>query len=192
MRCAVYVAAAALVSLQALGRLLNGSHWLSDVVASVLLAFAWALGASALRRLPHKVTGMILVLASLAFFVFDDLPATRFGLPSALDESRPALVSVEFGTPEARAVLGDGWEDGPAEPVGPVSWATSPDVSATLRMVSGREGILKVTSRHFRRQSTDLLPHGRLGERIASAGDLPRPRLAGIPSRTAGGDAARW
>jgi hypothetical protein len=66
-----------------------------------------------LRRLPHKVTGMTLVLASLAFFVFDDLPATRFGLPSALDESRPALVSVEFGTPEARAVLGDGWEDGP-------------------------------------------------------------------------------
>ncbi len=86
MRCAVYVAAAALVSLQALGRLMNGSHWLSDVVASVLLAFAWALGANALRRLPHKVTGMILVLASLAFFVFDDLPATRFGLPSALDE----------------------------------------------------------------------------------------------------------
>jgi len=147
MRGAVYVAAAVLVSLQALGRLLNGSHWLSDVVASVLLAFAWALGASAVRRLPHKVTGMILVLASLAFFVFNDLPATRFGLPSALDESRPALVSVEFGTPEARAVLGDGWEDGPAEPVGPVSWATSPDVSATLRMAAGREGILKITLR---------------------------------------------
>jgi hypothetical protein len=87
------------------------------------------------------------MLASLAFFVFDDLPATRFALPSALDESRSALVSVEFGTPAARTVLGDGWEDGPAEPVGPVSWATLPDVSATLRMSSGSKGILKITLR---------------------------------------------
>jgi membrane-associated phospholipid phosphatase len=124
LRCAVYVIAAGLVSLQALGRLVNGSHWLSDVVASVLLGLAWALGASALRRLPRTAMGMMVMLASLAFFVFDDLPATRFELPSALDESRPALVAVEFGTPEARTVLGDGWEDGLAEPVGPVSWAT--------------------------------------------------------------------
>jgi membrane-associated phospholipid phosphatase len=147
LRGAVYVVAAGLVLLQALGRLVNGSHWLSDVVASVLLGFAWALGAGALRRLPRTVMGTMVTFASLAFFIFNDLPATRFELPSALDESRPALVSVEFGTPEARTVLGNGWEDGPAEPVGPVSWATAPDVSATLRIPSGSEGILKITLR---------------------------------------------
>jgi len=147
MRWAVYVTAAGLVLLQGVGRLLSGSHWLSDVVASVLLGFAWALGARALQRLPRHVTGTMLALGVVAFVVFDDLPATRFELPSALDESRPALVAVEFGTPQARSFVGDGWQDGPAEPVGPVSWATSADVSATLRLISDGEGILKIALR---------------------------------------------
>ncbi len=146
VRWALYACAPGLVVLQAVGRLVNGSHWVSDIVGSVLLGSAWVFGVRSLQRLPPAAIWALGVFATLAFVVFDDLPAARLRLPSALEEHRVALGSVEFGTPKARASLGNGWEDGPAEPIGPVSWAMSPDVSVTLRAGAG-DGILKVTLR---------------------------------------------
>jgi hypothetical protein len=135
------------VLLQAIGRLLTGSHWLSDVSASVLLGASWVLAAGRLQRLPRAVVVSLLALGCLAFIVFDDVPGSRFRLPSALDEDRSALASIEFGTPGSRAFLGGLWEEGPAEPIGPVSWARAPDVSVTLRAASSAGGILKLTLR---------------------------------------------
>lgn len=143
---AVCASASGLVVLQAAGRLFNGSHWVSDIVGSVLLGSAWVLGARVLQRLPRAAIWALVVFGGLAFVVFDGLPAARLRLPSALDEHRAALGAVEFGTAKARAALGSGWADGPAEPIGPVSWAMSPDVGVTLRTPAG-DGILKVTLR---------------------------------------------
>jgi membrane-associated phospholipid phosphatase len=145
-RWALYASAFCLVVLQGVGRLINGSHWLSDIVGSMLLGSAWVFGVRALRRLPRAAIGALVGVGGVAFVVFDGLPATRFRLPSALEEHRAALGSVEFGTPKARDSLGRGWEDGPAEPIGPVSWAMSSEVGVTLR-TSAAGGILKVTLR---------------------------------------------
>jgi undecaprenyl-diphosphatase len=145
-RWALYASAFGLVVLQGVGRLINGSHWLSDIVGSMLLGSAWILGVRALRRLPRAAIWALVGVGGVAFVVFDGLPAARLRLPSALEEHRAALGSVEFGTPNARASIGSGWEDGPAEPIGPVSWAMSPDVGVTLR-TPATGGILKVTLR---------------------------------------------
>ncbi len=145
-RWAVYASAFGLVLLQGVGRLINGSHWLSDVVGSMLLGSAWVFGVRALRRLPRTAIWALVGVGGVAFVVFDGLPAARLRLPSALEEHRAALGSVEFGTPKASGSLGSGWEDGPAEPIGPVSWATAPEVGVTLR-TSAAGGILKVALR---------------------------------------------
>jgi membrane-associated phospholipid phosphatase len=145
-RWAAYASAASLVVLQAVGRLVNGSHWVSDLVGSVLLGSAWMLGAGALQRVSRGTIWALVALAGLAFLVFDNLPAARLRLPSVLAEHRAAVGAVEFGTAEAQSALGSGWEHGPAEPIGPVSWAMSPDVSVALR-TPAVDGILKVTLR---------------------------------------------
>ncbi|HSD10268.1 MAG TPA: phosphatase PAP2 family protein [Candidatus Binatia bacterium] len=147
MRWSGYAIAVSSVFLQAVGRLLNGSHWLSDVCASMLLGSAWVLGAGRLQRLPRAAVGSLLALGCLAFIVFDGVPGIRLRLPSAIDESPRWLASIEFGTPESRPTLVGRWENGPAEPIGPVSWALSPDVSVVLRAVGPPVGILKVTVR---------------------------------------------
>jgi membrane-associated phospholipid phosphatase len=133
--------------LQGVGRLLTGSHWLSDVSASMLLGMAWVLAAGRLQRLSHVAVASLLAVGCIAFVVFDDLPAARFRLPSALDENRSPFASIEFGTPESRAALAGRWADGPAEPIGLVSWARSPDVSVTLHAANPPVGMLKVTLR---------------------------------------------
>ena len=147
LRWSGYAVAVACVLLQGAGRLFNGSHWLSDVAASILLGSAWVLGAGRLQRLPRLAVATLLAVGVVAFIVFDDVPAARFRLPSALDEARSSLASIEFGTPESRAALAGHWEDGPAEPIGPVSWARSPEVSATLHAADPHAGVLKVTLR---------------------------------------------
>ena len=147
-RWLAYLLAAGCVLLQGLGRLVNGSHWASDVVASILLGTAWVLGAQALRRLPRSLVVGLIAAGFVAFIVFDDVPAARFWLPSAMDERREWLASVEFGTPQSRAALIGEWEDGPAEAIGPVAWARSPEVSVLLRADSSRAGgVLKMTLR---------------------------------------------
>jgi membrane-associated phospholipid phosphatase len=145
-RWSLYASAFCLVVLQGVGRLINGSHWLSDIVGSMLLGSAWVLGVRALPRLPRAAMWTLVGVGGVAFVVFDGLPAARLRLPSALEEHRAALASVEFGTPKARASLGSGWADGPAEPIGPVSWAMSPEVGVNLR-TSAAGGVLKVTLR---------------------------------------------
>jgi membrane-associated phospholipid phosphatase len=147
-RWSAYAIAVACVVLQAAGRLFNGSHWLSDVVASVLFGVAWVLGVGSLRRLPRVAVGAGLAVAIAAFAVFDDLPGVRIRLPSALDESRASIAAVEFGTLDSRAALVGAWGDGPAEPIGPVAWARSTDVSVRLRTEAPQDrAILKLTLR---------------------------------------------
>jgi membrane-associated phospholipid phosphatase len=142
-----YGLALACVVAQATARLLTGSHWLSDVVASLLLGAAWVLAAGWLKRLPRRVSAAALLLACLAFFVFDDVPAVRLRLPSALDESRSSIASVEFGTAEARRVLEGEWEDGPPERLGPVAWAKSPDVGVRIEDANEAAAIMKLALR---------------------------------------------
>jgi len=146
-RWAGYTLAAACVAAQAIARLLTGSHWLSDVIASVLLGTGWILGAGWLRRLPRSVMAAGLTVACLAFFLFDDVPGLRLRLPSALDERRSSLASVEFGTSEAHALLEGEWADGPPEPIGPVAWAMSREVGVRFRDASDDLALLKVALR---------------------------------------------
>jgi hypothetical protein len=147
IRWSGYTAAVLSAFLQGAGRLLNGSHWLSDVSASMLLGTAWVLGGGRLLRLPRVAVGSLLALGCVAFVVFDGVPGSRLRLPSAIDENRRWLASIEFGTPESRPTRVGRWEDGPAEPIGPVSWALSADVSVVVRAVEPPVGILKVTAR---------------------------------------------
>jgi len=153
LHAAAYALAGGCVVLQAAGRLVNGSHWASDVVSSALLGIAWVLGARALGRLPRAAIVSLAAAGFVAFVVFDDVPRARFHLPSAMDESRAWLASVEFGTPQSRDVLVGDWEDGPAEPIGPVAWARSPEVSVLLRGAQDpSDGVLKMTLRPARGQ----------------------------------------
>jgi undecaprenyl-diphosphatase len=148
-RWSVYFVAVTCIVAQAAGRLLNGSHWLSDIIASILLGVAWVLGAGWVRRLPRVVMASVLGVACVAFLVFDDVPEVRLRLPSALDVTGSSLASVEFGTAEARSALIGAWKEGPAEPIGPVSWASSSDVGVVLRLRANDRvaGVLKVTLR---------------------------------------------
>jgi membrane-associated phospholipid phosphatase len=151
LRYAAYAVAAGCVVLQAAGRLVNGSHWTSDVIASALLGTAWVFGAGMLKHLPRGAIVGLVAGGFVAFIVFDDVPTVRFHLPSAMDERRAWLASIEFGTPESRSLLVGDWEDGPAEPIGPVAWARSSDVSVLLRGTEGQpDGVLKMTLRPAR------------------------------------------
>jgi undecaprenyl-diphosphatase len=146
-RWSIYFIAVTCIVAQATGRLLNGSHWLSDIIASILLGVAWVLGAGWMRRLPRALMASVLGVACVAFLVFDDVPEVRLRLPSALDVTGSSLASVEFGTAEARSALIGAWKEGPAEPIGPVSWASSSDVGVILRANDKVAGVLKVTLR---------------------------------------------
>ena len=146
-RWSVYFVAVTCIIAQAAGRLLNGSHWLSDIIVSILLGVAWVLGAGWVRRLPRAVMASVLGVACVAFLVFDDVPEVRLRLPSALDVTASSLASVEFGTAAARSALSGAWKEGPAEPIGPVSWALSSDVGVVLRANDKVAGVLKVTLR---------------------------------------------
>ncbi|MBI2963764.1 MAG: phosphatase PAP2 family protein [Deltaproteobacteria bacterium] len=166
--------AAACVALQAIGRLLNGSHWLSDVVASALLGVAWVLGAGWMRRWSRVAVTSVVAIAGAAFLVFDDLPGVRLRLPSAIDESRASIASVEFGTLEGRAALGGRWSDGPREPIGPVSWALSSEVSATLRTEQEAAGVLKIMIR----PATGAENRRRCSRLVISVNEWAAPEIA--------------
>ncbi len=139
--------AAGTILLQAVGRLVNGSHWLSDCISSALFGCGWVLAATWMRRLPRPVSVSVVALGTVVGMAFASHPDWRLHLPSALDEARPVVASVEFGDAETHADLGGRWNDGPTEPIGPVSWALSPDVSVRLRGSEGERGILKITLR---------------------------------------------
>lgn len=147
LRVTVLGLAAACIVLQAAGRLVNGSHWLSDVMASACLGVAWVLGGSWMKRLPKPLLASVVVVATIAGMTFADAPAWRLHLPSALDEKRSSLAAVEFGEAATVADLGGKWGNGVREPIGPVSWALSPDVSVRLRGAKDTSGVLKMTLR---------------------------------------------
>lgn len=146
-RWCVYSLASACIAVQAAGRLVSGSHWMTDVVASTLLGIAWVLAAGWFRRLPRAVVAGVLAGACVVFLLFDDVPGLRIHLPSALDDSGRSVAAVEFGTAEARSARIGRWEDGGVEPIGPVSWALSPDVGVALEVGAQVDGVLKVTLR---------------------------------------------
>lgn len=147
-RWSVYVTAGLCVALQGLGRLLNGSHWVTDVVVSILFGTAWVLGAGLAKRAPRSIVAACLAVGVVAFAAFDDVPNLRVRLPAAIDEARSSLASIEFGTDDSRGALVGKWSDGPTEPIGPTSWALAADVGLLLRV---REaplgGTLKMTLR---------------------------------------------
>jgi membrane-associated phospholipid phosphatase len=150
LRWGAYAAAVGCVLLQGAGRVVNGSHWLSDVVGSTFLGVAWVLGAQSLRRVPTTWAAGLLAALAVAFLAFDDLPGMRLRLPSALDETRASLAAVEFGTTATGGTLLGKWGEGPAEPTGPVSWALTPDVGVRFRAgVAVPAAMLKLTLRPF-------------------------------------------
>jgi membrane-associated phospholipid phosphatase len=113
-RRAARAAAVTAVAIQAMARVLRGSHWPSDVAPSVLLGIAWMLGAPALWRMPRvRYAGLVAGAAAYVFFLA--VPAVRLHLPSVLDEPRRALATWR---PEGAAVVlgqqgavdaGSGW-----------------------------------------------------------------------------------
>ncbi len=72
---------------QATARVVRGSHWVSDVPGSVLVALAWTLGAGAFVRLSRRGRLAAAALAAVAFPVAYYVPAARLPLPSALDDA---------------------------------------------------------------------------------------------------------
>ena len=173
-RWAGYAVAVGCVVLQAAGRLVNGSHWMSDVVASVLLGVAWVLAAGWLKRLPRGFVAAVLVVAALAFVLFDDLPAIRVRLPSAIDAAGAPLASVEFGTDEARADLLGSWGSIATEPIGRVAWAVAPDVGVSIRAGDASGGILKVTLR----PATTVENRRRCAQVVVTVNEWSAPSIA--------------
>lgn len=140
--------AALCVVAQGFARLLTGSHWLSDALASVFLGVGWVLSIEWFAALPRTVLAAGAIAATVVFAFFDTVPRARLHLPSAIDEDRPAVASVELGTPESLPALVGSWSKAPSEPIGPVAWAMSPTVGLVLRD-DGNDGagVLKMTLR---------------------------------------------
>lgn len=171
---AAYGVAAASVVAQAVYRILSGSHWLTDTIASVLLGAAWMLGAARLRRLPLGVLAISFAALVAAFFVFDDLPGARVHVVSAMDEVEPPLAAVELGTEEARSALAGSWSNGPTEPIGAVAWALSREAGITFDDAGGRGAVIRALVRPAGRP-----PTGRLCVRlVASVNGWSAPPIA--------------
>jgi len=79
--------ALASVGLQVVARVQRGSHWVTDVPGSVLVAIAWTLGAGAFARLSSSRRVVAALLAIAVFAVAYRVPAVRLRLPSALDDA---------------------------------------------------------------------------------------------------------
>ena len=174
LKIGVYALAVLCVLLQAVGRLLNGSHWLSDVTTSALLGVAWVLAGSWMNRLPRSFAATVVVAGIIVGVLFADVPNWRLHLPSALDERRESVASVEFGAVATLSDLGGKWGDGAREPIGPVSWAMSPDVSVRLRGTRGESGVLKITLR----PATGADNHRRCARLVVSINGWSAPEIA--------------
>jgi membrane-associated phospholipid phosphatase len=124
LRGLAIVMASSAVGIQAVFRLVNGSHWASDVPASIVLAIGWMAGASALwRRRPLSILPLILA-AGVIFVLFYENPAIRIRLPSVLEQHGALLAAVDARDPSLRGRWSGGWR----EPIGSVAWALEPTV----------------------------------------------------------------
>lgn len=147
-RVLVISVAAASVLAQSAFRLIAGAHWPSDVAFSIFLGIGWMIWQPAVLRLPKGVFAVGLVLGVAAFALFEDVPAIRLHLPSALDDGRPPVVSVDFGVKTEAVSFEGAWRDGPAEPIGEASWALEPEVRVRfVQNVVGGPAVLKVAMR---------------------------------------------
>jgi undecaprenyl-diphosphatase len=81
--------ALASVCVQITARVSRGSHWVTDVPGSVLLAVAWTLCAETRARLAVPTRALAALAVVALFAVTYRVPAARLRLPSALDD--PAL-----------------------------------------------------------------------------------------------------
>ena len=82
---------------QAAARVLHGSHWVSDIPGSVLVALAWSFGAGVFVRPSLRGRLVVAAVAAVAFAVVYHVPAARLSLPSAVDDAalRSATVAGE-------------------------------------------------------------------------------------------------
>ncbi|HEY2387004.1 MAG TPA: phosphatase PAP2 family protein [Candidatus Binatia bacterium] len=116
MKALAAALAIASVCVQIIARVGRGSHWITDVPGSVLLAIAWTLGAGALARLAVPTRAVAALLAAALFALTYHVPTARLRLPSALDdpalraaaptgEDDPALRADGAAPPEQRLIV---------------------------------------------------------------------------------------
>lgn len=100
-RCAVAAAGIACVILTIAARLIRGSHWPSDVPASLGLGLAWAFGAGGLARLLGR-RGTALAVAACAglYTLFYVQPAARIHLESPADSREHARPPAHLNPPQ--------------------------------------------------------------------------------------------
>jgi membrane-associated phospholipid phosphatase len=146
VKVAAAVVAVGAVALQAVARLLLGAHWITDVIASLLLAIVWVLGTPAMMLVPRRVSVPVL-LSLTAFFaaVYYDA-SLRFHLPSASDD-RPALASLDLGRAAEARRLPSPWVYGGVEPIGPVAWLASPRATVSLDSGDGQPTEIEIVMR---------------------------------------------
>ena len=75
-------AAITVVLLEATARLVRGSHWLSDVAASMLLGLAWVLAARAVAPAGWRAAVLTLITLASIYALFYLFPGLRLHLPS--------------------------------------------------------------------------------------------------------------
>ena len=108
--------ALASVGVQIVARVGRGSHWVTDVPGSVLLAVAWTLGARARARFPVPTRALAALAGAALFALAYRVPTARLRLPSALDdpvlraaapagEDDPALRPDGAPSPEQRLIV---------------------------------------------------------------------------------------
>jgi membrane-associated phospholipid phosphatase len=102
MRHAVAAVGISCVVLTIAARLIRGSHWLSDVPASVGLGLAWAFGATGVARLLGQRGIAVAIAAYLGLYTLFYLePAVRIRLVSAADSGRHAPLPADSIPPES-------------------------------------------------------------------------------------------
>ena len=121
-KVAAYAFAAAAVLAQACDRIALEAHWLSDLPASMLFAFAWFLATPILvvqspRRIAVGTVAFVLAYAA----VYAD-PALRIHLPSASASAGPPTWEIEVGEPGVNDRFVGSWTETTEKPLGAVAW----------------------------------------------------------------------
>ena len=130
---------------QATYRVLNGSHWASDALGSVVLGVAWMSGVESIaRRGSWRAPAVLGLVLAVAFGAFYEFAGWRVRLPSALDRPDASVATIELGS--ASDALSGRWSHGWKEPLGGVSWAAEREVSVSLRN-DGSGRLLRLTIR---------------------------------------------
>lgn len=117
------------VALQAWSRIVLGSHWPSDVIASASLGAGWACLVHGLAG--AGVRGIAIGGIAAGALVLPLAAGVRVSLPSPHAAPEPIAV-VDFDDPGARAAAGAPWIHGHREPIGVVAWLPRLEGEITL------------------------------------------------------------